>query len=147
MPRRTTTSQERPTSEQIPDYIETSTGRVGKREIARAFRLGGPDRIWLKSVLKELEQEATGTAPRPQGVSRAGRLPEVTVIRISHIDEDGEVVAHPVSWQDEDGDPPTIYQLPRRADAVRRPGSAIACWHVSHPRETTPPTSRAPSNS
>ena len=109
MPRRTTTSQERPTKEQILDYIETSTGRVGKREIARAFRLAGPDRIWLKSVLKELEQEGQLERHRGRRVSRAGRLPEVTVIRISHIDEDGEVVAHPISWQDEDGDPPTIY--------------------------------------
>ncbi|MEC8776085.1 MAG: ribonuclease R, partial [Pseudomonadota bacterium] len=109
MPRRTTTSQERPTKEQILDYIETSTGRVGKREIARAFRLAGPDRIWLKSVLKELEQERQLERHRGRRVSRAGRLPEVTVIRISHIDEDGEVVAHPFSWQDEDGDPPTIY--------------------------------------
>ena len=109
MPRRTTTSQERPTKEQILDYIETSTGRVGKREIARAFRLGGPDRIWLKSVLKELEQEGQLERHRGRRVSSAGRLPEVTVIRISHIDEDGEVVAHPISWQDEDGDPPTIY--------------------------------------
>ncbi len=119
MPRRTPTSQEQPTKEQILNYIEKTAGHVSKRDIARAFQLSGPDRIWLKSVLKELEEEGQLERHRGWRVSRSGRLPEVTVIRVSHVDEDGEVVAKPISWPEGTGDPPTIY-----LSAVRRRGLA-----------------------
>ena len=119
MPRRTPTSQEQPTKEQILNYIEKTTGHVSKRDIARAFQLSGPDRIWLKSVLKELEEEGQLERHRGWRVSRSGRLPEVTVIRVSHVDEEGEVVAKPISWPEGAGDPPTIY-----LSAVRRRGLA-----------------------
>ena len=109
MPRRTPTSQEWPTKEQILKYIEKSTNHISKREIARAFQLSGPGRIWLKSLLKELEEEGQLERHRGKKVSRSGRLPAVTVIRVSHIDKDGEVVAKPISWQKGGGDPPTIY--------------------------------------
>lgn len=114
MARRPKQPTERPTKQKILDYIEESTGRVGKREIARAFQLHGTDRIWLKAVLKELENEGMLERQRGRKVIRAGRLPEVTVIVVDHVDADGEVVAYPASWRDEDVPPPKIYLSPSR---------------------------------
>jgi len=112
--RRPKHSQERPTKQQILDHIEGSTGRIGKREISRAFQLHGTDRVWLKAILKELERDGLLERQRGRKMTRAGRLPEVTVIRVDHIDEDGEVVAFPTSWPDEDIPAPKIFLTPSK---------------------------------
>ena len=57
MARRPRNAPERPTKQQILAYIEEAPGRIGKREIARAFHLHGSDRIWLKEILRELESD------------------------------------------------------------------------------------------
>ncbi len=41
-----------PTREEILAFIEDSPGPVGKREIARAFRIEGGERIQLKAVMR-----------------------------------------------------------------------------------------------
>src|SRR5258708_29825859 len=46
-----------PTRQQILDFVRDSPTPVGKREIARAFQITGADRIPLKAMLKELEQD------------------------------------------------------------------------------------------
>ena len=48
-----------PSREAILDFIEEerAAGReVGRREIAKAFGLDGGGKIWLKRLLKEMEQ-------------------------------------------------------------------------------------------
>ena len=92
MARRPRNASERPTKQQILAYIEEAPGRIGKREIARAFHLHGSDRIWLKEILRELESDGLLERKRGRRVSAAGRLPEVTLVRVDHIDEDGEVI-------------------------------------------------------
>ncbi len=106
-------SRELPTKQQILAFVEERPGRVGKREIARAFGLRGTDRRWLNEVLRELEAEGLLERRRGRRVMRAGRLPEVAVIEVSHVDVDGEVVCRPVGWQ-EDASPPTILLVPSR---------------------------------
>ncbi len=68
-----------------------------KRDIARSFGIkGGEDRIALKKILKELESAGRiikhpgGTYSLPEG------LPSVTVIEVTEIDIDGDVLAKPV---------------------------------------------------
>ena len=85
-----------PTKEEILAFIEDSPGPVGKREIARAFRIEGGDRIQLKAVMRELRREgALERRPkRPKRkVARRGHLPPVTVLEVSGIDADGELLA------------------------------------------------------
>ncbi|MDH3236504.1 MAG: ribonuclease R, partial [Alphaproteobacteria bacterium] len=100
----------RPTREQIVAFIEESPAPVGKREIARAFRLTAGGRIWLKSVLKELAEEGKVERGRKRRVTKPGALPEVAVIQVDHIDADGEVICRPV--KESEGKPPTIYLRP-----------------------------------
>ncbi|PPR59090.1 MAG: Ribonuclease R, partial [Alphaproteobacteria bacterium MarineAlpha4_Bin2] len=106
MARRPRNTTQRPTKQQILTYIEEKIGRVGKREIARAFHLHGTDRVWLKEILRELESDGILERGRGRRVSAADRLPEVTVVRVDHIDEDGEVIAYPMFWPEADDTPP-----------------------------------------
>ena len=105
-----------PSKEQVLEFIRESPGRVGKREIARAFHVRGDDRAILKQLLKELADEGAIERGRRRGLAPAGTLPPVTVIEITGIDRDGELMARPLSWRGED-EPPRIIMGPERRGA------------------------------
>ena len=46
-----------PTREQILEFVRKQPGKVGKREIARAFGVASADKIGLKALLKEIVLE------------------------------------------------------------------------------------------
>ena len=100
-----------PSKQQILDFIKDNPGKVGKREIARAFQVAGADRIRLKALLKDLALE--GTVERGQGrrLTPAGVLPDVSVVDVFEIDVDGELIARPANWRG-DGAPPKITMAP-----------------------------------
>ncbi|OHC74686.1 MAG: ribonuclease R [Rhodospirillales bacterium RIFCSPLOWO2_12_FULL_58_28] len=101
-----------PGKEQILEFINDSPGKVGKREIARAFHLTPGQRIRLKQALRELEDE--GALGRKQNRRYfAGKLPTVAVLEVSGTDLDGEVMARPLNWEGE-GEPPLIYMAPEK---------------------------------
>ncbi|WP_244613308.1 ribonuclease R [Methylosinus sp. Ce-a6] len=91
------------------------TGKIGKREIARAFGVKGADRIELKRLLAELEGEGS-VERRGKRFTRHGALPAVVLADIVGRDSDGELVAAPAEWDaDELGPPPRIrLSTPRR---------------------------------
>ncbi len=107
-----------PSREQIRQFIADSPGRVGKREIARAFKLGPEHRNALRGVLKSLAG-AGDAAPAGHKRFRApGRLPEAMVVRVTGTDPDGDAIARPVSWEG-DGPTPVVYM-------AREPGGRAA---------------------
>ena len=97
-------------------------GKIGKREIARAFGLKGSDRIGLKRILKELEAEGA-IERRGRTLHKAGALPDVVLADISTRDRDGDLIAEPVEWDsDTFGPTPRIaVRVPRRP----RPGEPV----------------------
>jgi ribonuclease R len=107
-----------PTREQVVDFIRESTGAVGKREIAREFNLHGAEKIALKTLLNDLKHDGLLDGSRKRGVRPAGSLPNVTVVDIRSISNDGEMHAEPVKWE-ADTPPPIIEVLP---DGRRAPG-------------------------
>ena len=101
-----------PSRDEVLTYIKENPGRIGKREIARAFGIKGADRGYLNTILKELK--ASGDVARSGRRVRApDDLPSVTVIEITGTDSDGETLAQPVPWAS-DEKPPTIYVSPSR---------------------------------
>ena len=97
-----------PTKEQVLTFIRESEGPVGKREIARAFHLKGADRIPLKALLKELEQEGGVDRGRKRQLSAAGALPEVTIVQVIGPDADGDLWARPVDLRPDDAEPQIV---------------------------------------
>jgi ribonuclease R len=110
-----------PSNEDILKFIEDSPGRVGKREIARAFRLDAKQKMTLKKVLREMQQSGVLEKDRGKRVRKPGTLPSVTMLQIIGPDMDGELMARPVTW-DGDDEPPKIFMVPdNRSTGASRP--------------------------
>ncbi len=105
-----------------PRFLDREQGpsKIGKREIARAFRIKGADRIALKRMLKDLEDEGAIERRRKQ-LHKPGQLPSVVLADIASRDADGELIATPVEWDAAQGPAPKIILQPGR----RRPGMAV----------------------
>jgi ribonuclease R len=105
-----------PTEDQILEFIRESKGPVGKREVARAFNVRGPAKIALKAMMKKLSlglaaDIAAGNSGLVKGKRRfhkAGVLKPVEVLEISAIDDDGDLFAKPVSWDNTAPPPPIL---------------------------------------
>ena len=103
-----------PSKDTILAFIRSSTTPVGKREIARAFKLSGSaDREMLKDLLRELEAEGTVERGRNKRMAPPQSLPAVAVLLVTGVDTDGELSARPLTWTGE-GNPPRIFLLPER---------------------------------
>lgn len=87
---------------------------MGVREIAREFRIkGSENRIALKGLLRDLESEGAIDRQKGQRLTPRGGLPPVTVVEVSDVNEDGELLGRPAVWHGE-GPPPTIFVAPER---------------------------------
>jgi ribonuclease R len=96
----------------VLDALASEPGAT-KRDLARLLNVKGSDRITLKRILKELDQEGAVTGNRKRGYIKPGELPEVTVLEITGQDMDGELTAQPQRWESNE-DPPKIFVLPAR---------------------------------
>jgi ribonuclease R len=111
LPRRAQRTPSLPTREALLDFLRESPGRVGKREIARAFGVKGADRVALKALLRDLAEEGAVEKRRARGFAAAGALEEYIVAEVTAIDEAGEAWAEPADWRGE-GAAPRILLLP-----------------------------------
>lgn len=135
-----------PSREQLREFIAQSTGRVGKREIARAFGLGPEHKVTLRDTLRDMAHKGeaapaghkrfaspSGPGPDslvPRAVGRLTRrhntpLPEAIVVEITGIDTEGDAIGRPVDWRG-DGPPPTIFMQPEaRGQTALAPGHRV----------------------
>lgn len=98
-----------PTKQQILDFLRDHPDAATKREIARAFHVSGDDRIPLKALLREMAAEGLfGAAGKPKARGRGESLPEVIVVEIRGLDENGEPVLVPAPWEEEEPPPRII---------------------------------------
>ncbi len=111
----------RPTKEDILKYIAENPDRAGKREIAKAFSLKGDDRVWLKDLLRDLQDEGLLTKERKR-LARVGALPHVSVLEIYARDTDGGLLARPSEWDQRFGEPPVVSLRPQRGASGPTPG-------------------------
>lgn len=109
-----------PSKEEILAFIGENPGKIGVREIARAFQLKNDRRAELKRVLRELAGEGR-VESRRRKLHHPGALPSVTLADITARDADGELLATPTEWDEAaQGPPPKIRILMRRS----KPGEA-----------------------
>jgi ribonuclease R len=110
-----------PTPETILAFIRAQLGKVGTREIAREFGLKNADRVELKRILRDFKEEGV-IAKRGKALHDAVALPPTVIADITGRDTDGELIATPTEWDEEQsGAPPKIrIHVPRRP----QPGTA-----------------------
>ncbi len=108
-----------PSRDQLLAFIRERSGKVGAREIARAFGAKNADRAALNRMLRELADAGHIDRHRKR-LHRPGTLPPVVLADITGRDADGEFVARPTEWDEQaHGEPPLIHiATARRA----RPG-------------------------
>ena len=107
-----------PSRDAIVAYIRAHPGKIGTREIAREFGLKNTDRAELKRILRELADEGT-IAKRGRKIHEPATLPPTVMADIVGLDSDGELLASPTEWDEEEsGTAPKIrVQFPRRMQA------------------------------
>jgi ribonuclease R len=108
-----------PSREELAAFIRERSGKVGTREIARAFGAKNADRAALNRMLRELA-EAGEIDRRRKRLHHPGTLPPVVLADVTGRDADGELLARPTEWDEAaHGAPPVIRIVtPRRP----RPG-------------------------
>jgi len=77
---------------------KSAPGKIGKREIARAFDIRSDDRIALKRLLREMEAEGA-LERRNKRIGKPSELPAVVLCDIVSRDRDGELIATPFEWE------------------------------------------------
>ena len=112
-----------PTKDQILQWISDNPTLTAKRDIAKAFGIKGAERIELKRVLKDLEQEGH-LAKRNKTYRDPDRLPPVSVLEVLAPDRSGDLWAKPLEWQGT-GEAPKILLVPRDSDPALGQGDRI----------------------
>jgi ribonuclease R len=112
-----------PTKDDILRWVEDNPTLAFKRDIAKAFGLRGADRVELKRLLKELEDEGH-LEKRKKTYRDPERLPPVTVLEVAGPDDAGDLFARPLEWHGE-GVEPRVLVVPRASDPALGAGDRI----------------------
>ena len=114
-----------PSREALREFISQSSGRVGKRDLERAFRLGPEHRVALRGLLKDLAGEGAIAPAGHRRFTPPGRLPDAQIVQVTGTDPDGDAIARPIGWEGE-GPPPMILMAPERRDSpALAPGERV----------------------
>ena len=116
-----------PSKDDVRRFLQDSTGKIGRRELARAFGVTGSQRAALNAIVRDLVDEGLiegGRGRRRKAPTTEG-LPSVTVVEVVEIDVDGEPYARPLGWHGET-EPPRIIVVPdRRSPATPGVGDRV----------------------
>lgn len=100
-----------PSRDELLAFVANNPGTASKRDLARHFGIKGTDKIELKRMLRDLEDEGSVKRGRGKAFTRSGDLPEVTPVEVIDVDPDGELICRPLSW-DSEAKPPLIMLAP-----------------------------------
>jgi ribonuclease R len=114
-----------PSRDAIRQFIRESGGRVGKREIARAFGIGPEHRAALRDLLRDLAGTGQIAPAGHKRFTQPGRLPDAMILVVTGTDPDGDPVARPVQWEG-DGPPPLVFMAREaRGQPALAPGQRV----------------------
>jgi ribonuclease R len=118
-------SGEIPTREQIVEFIDLNPSAASKRDIAKAFGIRGDDRVILKALLKEMEEDGIINRSR-KTYKRTAKIPSVTVIEIPHDADPEHMIGYPAKWDEDEGERPKVLIVnSSKAKAVPGPGDRV----------------------
>ncbi|MEO1090466.1 MAG: ribonuclease R [Pseudomonadota bacterium] len=105
--------------EAVLRHISENPGLSTKRDIARALGVKGSDRVELKALLRELQQEGLVERGRGRRIVPHGVLPRVVVAMVTAVDEDGDLELTTTGHADA---PPVTLRLDLGQTKRRPPG-------------------------
>ncbi len=112
-----------PGREEILEWIRNNPDKTSKRDIAKAFGITGADRIELKRLLRELEEEGV-LERRGRRHGEKGALPKVAVFEVLPPDAAGDIYFRPVDWRG--GEPPADFlYIPTPGAPALAPGERV----------------------
>ncbi|MBT3359283.1 MAG: ribonuclease R [Rhodospirillales bacterium] len=109
------TKTEFPSHEAITDFVRQSDEQVSRREIAQAFNLDMNQRSELRHVLADMCVAGLIEKGRRRTYRARLSLPNVAVLEVTGIDENGDVLARPLNMRDQ-VDAPVIHIPPEKRD-------------------------------
>ncbi len=112
-----------PQKEKILEWIVANPTQSSKRNIAKALGIKGEERISLKRMLKELQEDGLLDKDK-NSYKDPDQLPPVSVLKITEPGPDGDLFARPLEW-DGSGREPRIAVVVRRSDPALGPGERI----------------------
>lgn len=129
-----------PSKAEILQWISDHPTKAAKRDIAKAFDIKGAQRIDLKRMLRELEDEGHLTK-RKSSYRDAEDLPPVSVLEITGVDGDGDLFARPLEWAGTGAEPVILMTL-RDGDPALGKGDRILGRVTVAPTESYSHTGR-----
>ncbi len=112
-----------PTKQDILDWISDNPSLTSKRDISKAFGIKGSDKIDLKRMLKELQEEGH-LEKRRKTYRDPESLPPVSVLQVEEPTADGDLTARPLEWQGE-GPEPVVLLIMKASDPALGEGDRI----------------------
>ncbi|MEL6335398.1 MAG: ribonuclease R [Pseudomonadota bacterium] len=112
-----------PSKDEILTWVRENPDKAAKRDIAKAFGIKGAERVELKRLIRELEDDGA-IARQGRRVRPAGHLPPVGLFTVLAPDAAGDLYLSPKDW-DDDHPVPSILYLPRQADPTLKPGDTV----------------------
>ena len=92
----------------ILEFIRNNPNKADKRSIAREFGIKGGGRVWLKTLLKQLERDGLMAAQPSKSRWQKQGLPSVLPLEVLAPDENGDVICLPIE-RNFRGAPPLIF--------------------------------------
>ena len=112
-----------PTKDEILTWISDNPTMTSKRDIARAFGVKGADRVDLKRLLREMQDEGL-LEKRRKTFRDPDQLPPVSVLQVAEPGPDGDLFAKAMEWRGE-GVEPVILIVPKASDPALGAGDRI----------------------
>lgn len=94
-------------AEDILSAIRAEPDRLTRKDIAKRLKITSDDRRELRSILRDMVEAGQLVLSSKKTYRERGELPAVMVIRITHIDDFGDMVGEPEPWKG-DGEPPQL---------------------------------------
>lgn len=115
-----------PDQDQILKYLASQGTTMTKRELVDAFGIKGNDRIGFKNMLHEMEDNGLIIYEGKKSYRVPDALPAVTVVEITDIDVDGDLMARPTEWQEDiQGKAPRIEIVPDKKGPTAKVGDRV----------------------
>lgn len=97
-----------PNREQLLDAVRAAPDRLARRDIAREFGIKGDDRRELRAMLRAMVNDGSLILSKKKTYREASALPRVMVMRITHIDDMGDMKGVPDQWEGDSAPPEFI---------------------------------------